>query len=90
MTLKETTVYVPTDDETNFMVKDISHGDYVTDVFLKKNQFLFDKEELIELLGSVWDRSFKNGKMSGMGITYYAPTKEQFINSLFNTEEDGK
>ena len=101
MILKENTVYVP------IGINEVSEKTFVTmskvrgQIHLKKdNLFAFSKEELIELLGSVFDEG------SGSCVNNTDPTyedsqcftdwdkvnkqKEQFIQSLFNIEEDGK
>lgn len=97
MKLKETTVYVPiTGHNKNtapiIFAQFMRSGNQFESVFFEEypKHYYLSKEELIELLGSVWDGGFRNGKMNGMGLTYDAPTKKQFINSLFNTEKDGE
>ena len=99
--LKETTVYVPSNEESLLFV-----GEYVCsydhneieDCVIKKEGYFHTKEELITLLGSLWDESCTATEEEN-GIEYATnriasnetiKRREQFINSLFNTEEDGK
>lgn len=100
MTLKETTVYLPTPH-----IKHISGllDNLLTDkIFEEKTGYFHTKESLIELLGSVFDKCWSetgdgwNGEIQPLNyITekeneMYLEVKESVIQSLFNTEEDGK
>lgn len=95
MKLNETTVYVPTlkkdapyeicswdmrDDGDDWTVPETNAT--------KEIGYFHTKEELTELLSSVFDAGNKRG-WSGYPNTdnHTQPTKEQFIQSLFNTEE---
>lgn len=105
MILKETTVYVPTtlsDMDYQTVLADVSNDSTDTLYLNKRQLFTFNKEQLIALLGSVWDKCWAetgdgwNGEIHPLNyITerenkMYLEVKESIIQSLFNTEEDVK
>lgn len=89
--LKEQTVYIPiTAYRSDFGVIDPAFGELNACV---KTLYCLSKDELIELLGSAFDAGQEKesvwNKYQNRGIKYEliynnTPTKEQFINSLFN------
>ncbi len=83
MKLKETTVYVPMDGVTK---KQISR-EGILDLMREWEGYFFSHQELIELLGSVWDSGFS---YHGGSDELIEELKNDVITSLFNTEEDGK
>lgn len=85
MKLKETTVYVPTRNKSDFGIIDPEFG--VLNAYLRTGFFL-TKESLIELLGSVWDGCNRFSIFDRDSAGNKIPNKQEFITSLFNTEED--
>jgi hypothetical protein len=100
MILKETVVYVEI-TEFNENKVPIIPAKFLTyphteepHLLEKWNGYFFTKEELVGLLGSVFQAGKSRGvaeEVEGIHIDRAddTPDEEQFINSLFNTEEDG-
>lgn len=113
MNLKEQTVYIPTENFTDYFMSNDENDE--KDGFLEKieNQILLSKGELVELVGKVID-DYSDSLLSAISncfldtinqskadkdsdkqvfqavvetiTTFPRPSKEQFINNLFNKQ----